>query len=87
MQFTSVSVVALFALAKVASAAEAISQIADGQIQATTAPVAITATPVANVTTTAQGNNTATVTEHTSNGAAKNVVGLGAFAAVAALLL
>ncbi|CAB4257154.1 similar to Saccharomyces cerevisiae YKL096W-A CWP2 Covalently linked cell wall mannoprotein, major constituent of the cell wall [Maudiozyma barnettii] len=100
MQFSTVSVVALFALAKFAAAenkAAAISQITDGQIQATagTASVAKTASASAGKTTVVTATNTvketstntATLHEQSSNAAGKQVVGFGAVAVAAALLL
>lgn len=110
MQFSTVTIVSLFALAKFAAAenkAAAISQITDGQIQATvatevksasasaSASVAKTAsasnekTTVKTATNTVKETATATATVHqqSTNGAAKQVVGLGAVAAAAALLL
>ncbi|SMN18872.1 similar to Saccharomyces cerevisiae YKL096W-A CWP2 Covalently linked cell wall mannoprotein, major constituent of the cell wall [Maudiozyma saulgeensis] len=96
MQFSTVSFATLFALAKFASATEnkaaAISQITDGQIQATAGTASTTAkTNVATTTTNTvketTTTNTATVHEQSSNGAGKQVVGFGAVAVAAALLL
>lgn len=108
MQFSTVTIVSLFALAKLAAAenkAAAISQITDGQIQATTATEAKSASASASVAKSVSASNekttvktatntvketataTATVHQQSTNGAAKQVVGLGAVAAAAALLL
>ena len=100
MQFSTVTIVSLFALAKFAAAenkAAAISQITDGQIQATTATEVKSSsatassekTTVKTATNTVEESSTATATVHqqSTNGAAKQVVGLGAVAAAAALLL
>ncbi|KAG0665797.1 hypothetical protein C6P45_000337 [Maudiozyma exigua] len=108
MQFSTVTIVSLFALAKFAAAenkAAAISQITDGQIQATVATEVKSASATASVAKTASASNekttvktatntvketataTATVHQQSTNGAAKQVVGLGAVAAAAALLL
>lgn len=99
MQFSTV--VALAALAQAASAANAISQITDGQIQATTATAKVTVQKSASVTkeettiktatntivNTVKTNQTATVHQQASNAAGHNVVGFGAVAVAAALLL
>lgn len=82
MQFTTAIVAAAVALTNYVSAESsanvvAISQITDGQIQAThtTASAATSAA------------TTATVSQYTSNGAAKAVAGLGAGVAAAAAFL
>ncbi|PTN41493.1 Cwp2p [Saccharomyces cerevisiae] len=83
MQFSTVASVALVALANfvAAESAAAISQITDGQIQATT-----TAAPSSTVETVSP-SSTETISQQTENGAAKAAVGMGAGALAAAAML
>ncbi|EDO15079.1 hypothetical protein Kpol_431p6 [Vanderwaltozyma polyspora DSM 70294] len=90
MQFSTLSV-AFFSLATLIKA-DAISQIGDGQIQAATTTTEAPRSTVAAVSQITDGQIQATtsthaVTEQTTNGAAKAVVGAGALAAFAAYLL
>ncbi|CAI4046085.1 hypothetical protein SUVZ_11G1200 [Saccharomyces uvarum] len=100
MQFSTVVSVAFVALANfvAAESAAAISQITDGQIQATTATTTApttTAAPSTTATTaapsstveTVSASSTETVSQQTENGAAKAAVGMGAGALAAAALL
>ena len=80
MQFTTAIVAAAVALTNYVAAESAsvvaISQITDGQIQATATTAASSA-----------ATTTATVSQYSSNGAAKAVAGLGAGVAAAAAFL
>ncbi|CAI4936178.1 CGH_3_HP_G0036510.mRNA.1.CDS.1 [Saccharomyces cerevisiae] len=98
MQFSTVASVAFVALANfvAAESAAAISQITDGQIQATTtatteatttaAPSSTTAAPSSTVETVSP-SSTETISQQTENGAAKAAVGMGAGALAAAAML
>ncbi|KAJ1545235.1 Cwp2p [Saccharomyces cerevisiae] len=79
MQFSTVASVALVALANfvAAESAAAISQITDGQIQATTTATTEAVSP----------SSTETISQQTENGAAKAAVGMGAGALAAAAML
>ncbi|KAK5961016.1 Cwp2p PWA37_001541 [Arxiozyma heterogenica] len=84
MQFTTAIVAATAALINYVSAESvvAISQITDGQIQATH-----TAASASHATASSSAHTTATVSQFSSNGAAKAVAGLGAGVAAAAAFL
>ncbi|QHS74498.1 Cwp2p [Saccharomyces paradoxus] len=91
MQFSTVVSVAFVALANfvAAESAAAISQITDGQIQATTTATTeatTTATPSSTVETVSP-SSTETISQQTENGAAKAAVGMGAGALAAAAML
>ncbi|CAI4045104.1 hypothetical protein N7582_003438 [Saccharomyces uvarum] len=98
MQFSTVVSVAFVALANfvAAESAAAVSQITDGQIQATTATTTATTAAPSTTTTaavssstveTVSASSTETVSQQTENGAAKAAVGMGAGALAAAALL